>query len=791
MKGINKIRASKKRKGFFLKYFSSYLLVLFVPLILAVFTYFMAADIISTQCNNHVKNLLIQTRDVTDARLRELKSIALALKSNENLSEFHQNWNRNDDMDNIFPAYKACHSIPKYIVVNSSVDDVILFFGKPSCCFLLTSGNAVSYTKDMQQKVFLDNTNIDYASLYQYLTTNYFYEQFVVFNSSKTPITKNVYYLASMDMFPQYNTSAVIMIKMSNSFFIDMLSNVSLDDCGTSFIVNENNTVISYFHGENSPNLDDDTLTELIQRGEYTEDGTFLYNGNQVNLIRSDYNGWTYYSLIPHAVIIKDMTTMHNLITAVTIIVLALGIFICYLLTKKNSRPLKHVIESLTTVYEHGFFDSTNDFKFIENAVSALVNSNYTYMEQEKYRLQLIDNEVLRKLFLGEYTTISGEFEKELSQSSIRLEQKLYVTGYLHIHGLKRNDMKPFSQYASFLISFSKRLSDTFSGDIYPLIVDNINMVFIIVHDSSQPDELFFPSLKKALENLGRTTLQETGCHFDFFLSEPMYHFENVQKGYTQCKQIACDVIKSSDRFVYTARDSPPFQQIYRYTIDQELKLIQLLQYGSSEELQHLLDELFRQNFEDIILSDGMKQNFITAIQSSIMRNLSSFQSNGEINTLLIDCGQAKNTEELFCLLISLQSAVQNEIRISTKKNTEEKKRTILDYINKNYGNCNLNTYILCEELDISAQSVCKFFQSIGSSFSAILEDVRIEAACALLRKGEMTIKGIAGEIGYSSDASFRRAFKRVLGISPSSYIKCCCPDRSCCQDSKENQKEE
>ena len=48
-----------------------------------------------------------------------------------------------------------------------------------------------------------------------------------------------------------------------------------------------------------------------------------------------------------------------------------LGLLLCYLLTKKNSKPLKLIIRSLTTVYDHGRFDPEDDFQFIETAVSA------------------------------------------------------------------------------------------------------------------------------------------------------------------------------------------------------------------------------------------------------------------------------------------------------------------------------------------------------------------------------------------------------------------------------------
>ena len=48
-----------------------------------------------------------------------------------------------------------------------------------------------------------------------------------------------------------------------------------------------------------------------------------------------------------------------------------------------------------------------------------------------------------------------------------------------------------------------------------------------------------------------------------------------------------------------------------------------------------------------------------------------------------------------------------------------------------------------------------------------LLEKFRIEKACELL-KGDMKITDIPKEVGYNSDMSFRRAFKKVYGVTPS-----------------------
>lgn len=48
-----------------------------------------------------------------------------------------------------------------------------------------------------------------------------------------------------------------------------------------------------------------------------------------------------------------------------------------------------------------------------------------------------------------------------------------------------------------------------------------------------------------------------------------------------------------------------------------------------------------------------------------------------------------------------------------------------------------------------------------------VIENRRMEKACKLIKNTDMKISDIAQEVGYSSDISFRRAFKKKMGMSP------------------------
>jgi AraC-like DNA-binding protein len=76
----------------------------------------------------------------------------------------------------------------------------------------------------------------------------------------------------------------------------------------------------------------------------------------------------------------------------------------------------------------------------------------------------------------------------------------------------------------------------------------------------------------------------------------------------------------------------------------------------------------------------------------------------------------------------------------------------------------------VAELLHISVRTLHRRLSQHDTSFSDVLNHVRGESAKELLEQTELPIEGIAVILGYAEAASFSRAFKSWIGISPSAY---------------------
>jgi AraC-like DNA-binding protein len=73
-------------------------------------------------------------------------------------------------------------------------------------------------------------------------------------------------------------------------------------------------------------------------------------------------------------------------------------------------------------------------------------------------------------------------------------------------------------------------------------------------------------------------------------------------------------------------------------------------------------------------------------------------------------------------------------------------------------------------KLALSVRTLQRRLQNANSSFQALVEDERRQAAFAYLRRERLAVGEVAYLVGYSEPSAFARAFKRWTGMTPLQY---------------------
>lgn len=70
----------------------------------------------------------------------------------------------------------------------------------------------------------------------------------------------------------------------------------------------------------------------------------------------------------------------------------------------------------------------------------------------------------------------------------------------------------------------------------------------------------------------------------------------------------------------------------------------------------------------------------------------------------------------------------------------------------------------------MSARTLQRHLAEMGTSYSEIVAQVRLDTACRLLAESSERMSQIALRLGYSGPSSFSRTFKRMMKVQPAAY---------------------
>lgn len=73
-------------------------------------------------------------------------------------------------------------------------------------------------------------------------------------------------------------------------------------------------------------------------------------------------------------------------------------------------------------------------------------------------------------------------------------------------------------------------------------------------------------------------------------------------------------------------------------------------------------------------------------------------------------------------------------------------------------------------QLGISARSLQRRIAEMGTSYSELVAEVRIDTACHLLAETDERVADIAARLGFAAPSSFSRTFVRLMQIRPAVY---------------------
>lgn len=129
------------------------------------------------------------------------------------------------------------------------------------------------------------------------------------------------------------------------------------------------------------------------------------------------------------------------------------------------------------------------------------------------------------------------------------------------------------------------------------------------------------------------------------------------------------------------------------------------------------------------------------------------------------------DTEQLADGLYRAIARVLDANRVSDGDD-QDRVQQIREYIDINFP-MEISTRRLATEFNLNANYLSTLFRNkTGSTISEYIAQVRVNAACRLLRETAMSVAETARTVGYSDPKYFHKVFRRIKGLTPGEFQK-------------------
>ncbi len=383
------------RKKSFLKNLISFLIPLFIPiLLLGALSIIITQEYIKNDIETGNVNLLTQTKQTVELMLNELDSLYLQFGNN---SEMIVNTKKILNSSKYsFEDYKVSNTIKFLLNAPSNskpyIHSVYTYFNNSDKHFITTTNGVVSldsfYDVSWYESYLKQDKDIriwtEQREVHQY-------------SFEKKPLKVITIYMKLYSSGMETSDGLLVM-NLRQSYMEGILNTLSTLSGQSLLVVNEKNDIV--LKNSDCIEIKNSDIKEIVQN----EDTNFFLkmqnsNSNLVSLLRSDKFSWKFISIIPHDELYKIPIMLFKLTSFLLFISFLLGLSLTYYLTKKNHKHIYSIISIIESAERELPLPSLpskikDEYAYIvHNILKTFIEQSYLKIQlsEKKYKLQAME----------------------------------------------------------------------------------------------------------------------------------------------------------------------------------------------------------------------------------------------------------------------------------------------------------------------------------------------------------------------------------------------------------------
>lgn len=695
----------------FRRYLLSYLCTLLLPVfILSMVIY----EVVTSYCGAQLleQNLAaMQQLSISVAMQREQLD-AYAVQTTNRSEFFYRNQKQPGDF------YEIQSILSRWIAGNAFIDDICYYNPKLDKIYAYNAVYSIdSFAQWRIHGLGSDDIRRIVAS-----------DGFNLWTSVSAQDRNNLFYFASARVSPEERNWLIC--KVSNTALNAMIESTKLYSQASTYICSADGTVLY-----TTENVYPD-IHEYLNLKETK--GVAKVSGEAMMYTRLEDGDLIFLSIVPEAVAHQSIAKIWQLVYIGLFFILVLGAVVIAWVMRLNYHPI-HELESdvlkSTLLTER----SSDALQNVRKALQ-LMQSRHTLA---MHRTIILDKErMILRLLMGSYSTVE-QFNADGQQAGMQLSDSTwYIVNVQIAPGTPVQENSLEQAVAAIKQMYADR------KDLLYLEIPENNQILCIVSGKPQSDE----------KEIIISSMNDFGFKADIL-------FSAVCAGTKDLSAVWLDMSGKQSRQQQTESVYP--QDIYAL-------LLNAVEFGESDRIRFAIEMLIA----GVRQSGCIKR--IRAVTSDVLNLARSKllsrddqQGAAQIDALLKQVPSLHLEDRALAeqILRQLSELLCEQVELVHEDEPVTLIQQIEQYLQEHYCESEFTVQKAAAHFNLSISNLGHYFKShTGVTVSDYVESLRLNLAQKLLRETDKSVSDISASVGYLQPATFMRAFKKVLGVSPTNW---------------------
>lgn len=756
----------KSKKRFFnsntkllLKLAFPYLMLLFCIMAIGSLTYYQALKVTREYAIEDAVLNLNHEINIFEKQLKELNSMVYTLQTDKDVFELY---NRDEPFK--WPYYKVnemMEALQIKAATNEMVHDIILSFAKSE--FLLSTETSTSRLQD-----YYSGNNYNQNISYEQWKTLYFSRgknDFLTDDSKATDSSETRYltYIKpfTLDIGDDFRGNIIIQLDEQKVWNYFSALNTSKD---FFCIYNDIGEVITSRNDNNYKDIIDLELPRGENRITTIKDSILIY-------IKSDTTGWTYVVSIPKIRITSKIEYIQNIFIITAIILLLLGTIAILYLSYSKSKPIYRIISSMCLYLKTTPSNAGNEILYIEDGFNKIIQSNENLKEESVKQRHLLYSGSFERLLHGGIQDVQ-EVQNLLDFNYN--EDVSFIISILKIVGLSSKTKADINKLHNARVLVNSELQRFLPDNFIVHNTENDKVVILIktVTEKLSEDLKRIRQYYQTITNILKNQYQ---INITIGIGNPYDSAFAINTSFQEAKTALYYIHHENQSNIINYSEIEGKRQGCYYPIELEARFINVLKNGIDVEYEKIIKTLYKENFDNRILSLSEAQMLLSEIKGTISKVLVEVNMDKywveKINYISSEMDDCVYTKTFFECVKKSCDTIKEYVEISKQRSKKVLDLKIEEYINDHFLESNFSFASVANKFNFNESYFSQLFKSnFGATFSSYINKKRLDYSIDLLKNSDLSIKNISYSIGYTNVSTYYRAFRRKYGCSPSAY---------------------